>query len=155
MTIWNTLKRMTNQKTCQPLCKSLAAHFRFCNKAGSAVSDACEVVTSAYETLVDNDEVLDTFQDFVAVRKRPFLCVVSNLRGWKKCGQVNHKDMDVMFFSAILIMKDSLRGRLHITNIDLSEEFDKGDLILMDPSVFHSVTEYAREDKRKFVVFIC
>ncbi len=125
------------------------------NEADSAVSDACEVVTSAYENLMDNNEALDMFQDFVAARKMPFLVLYLTYEVGKKCRLLNHQDLDGVFFFSILIIKDSFRGRLHITNVDLPEEIDKGNLFLMDPRVFHSVTEYAREDERKVVVFTC
>ncbi len=109
----------------------------FLNKADSALFDACEFVTSAYENSVDKDEVLDTFQDF-------FLLSYLTYKVGKNSWPVKHQNVEGVFSSAILIIKDSLRGRLHITNVDLPEEFDNGDLILMDPCVFYSVTEFER-----------
>ena len=56
-------------------------------------------------------------------------------------------------FSCLLIIKDSLRGRLHIPGVDLPEQFDAGDLIFMDPRVFHLVTTWAPDEERKVDVF--
>ena len=66
---------------------------------------------------------------------------------------MKHQNVDATFFSCILVIKDIARGRLHISGEDLPEEFGAGDLIFMDPRVFHSVTAYAHEEKRKVVMF--
>ena len=51
------------------------------------------------------------------------------------------------------MINDTTHGRLHITNVDLPERFDAGDLIFMDPRVFHSVSSATRDEKRKIVGF--
>ena len=119
------------------------------------MSEACQVVTNAYEEIVDNEEVLTTFKEFVAKGKIPSATAFLRYDEGYECGLPNHQDIDGVFFSAILIIKDSTRGRLKIEGVSFPEEFDKGDFILMNPRVFHSVPEYKREEQRKVVVLTC
>ena len=127
----------------------------FLDQQHPAVSEACQVVTNPYEEIVDNEEVLTMFKEFVARGKILSVTAFLTYDEGYECGPPNLQHVDGVFFSAILIIKDSTRGRLKIEGVSLSEEFDKGDLIRMNPRVFHSVPEYKREEQRKVVVFTC
>lgn len=46
-----------------------------------------------------------------------------------------------------------MEGRLHIHGGVLLENFDAGNMIMMDRSAWHSVSRYAHKQERKVLVF--
>ena len=98
------------------------------------------------------ESVCDVFRSLVPSSKVPSLVSYITYKVGKICGLVNHQDVDATFFSAILIQKDTPNGRLHISGVDLPEKFEAGDVVFIDPRVFHQVTFAASEEKRQVVV---
>ena len=125
----------------------------FLDKDEAAVSNTSKIVTDTYLGFETSERACDVFRDFVDAGKVPSLVSYLLYEVGKKCGLPNHQDVDATFFSALLMIQDTTRGRLHIDGMDLPEEFNAGDLIFMDPRVYHSVENYARETKRKVVVY--
>ena len=97
----------------------------FLDQQHPAVSEAYQVVTNAYEEIVDNEEVLTTSKEFVAKGKIPSVTAFLTYNEGYECSLLDHQDVDSVLFSAILIIKDSTRGRLKIEGFSLPEEFDK------------------------------
>ena len=91
-------------------------------------------------------------RSLVSSSKVPILVSYITCKVEKICGVVTHQDFDATFFSAIIILKDTPNGRLHISGVELPEKFEAGDVVFMDPRVFHPVTFAAREEKRQIAV---
>lgn len=126
----------------------------YLDKDNEAVSTVSNIVTSEYVEFETKPNVVDVFNKFVSKDKVPSVISYLIYEPGKKCGLVEHTDVDATFFSCILMIKDSVRGRLIIPdNGELSEPLEAGNCIYMDPRVLHSVTYHAREEKRKVVVF--
>lgn len=68
-------------------------------------------------------------------------------------GLIKHEDVDAVLFPALLIIKDSAFGRLQVENENMTERFEAGDLVLIDPRVTHWVEYAVRLTDRKVVVF--
>jgi len=63
-------------------------------------------------------------------------------------GCVWHTDSYSTFGTAIIFLKDSKSGRLHIEGIDLPEQMKAGDIVFVDPNTRHKVEKAAREEER-------
>lgn len=125
----------------------------FLNTRQEEVAAASNVVVESFLDFETKQEVRSVFREFCNSGKLPSVVSYLTYTPGRECGLVNHQDVDSVFFSCLLMIQDSSRGRLHIPGVDLPERFESGDLIFMDPRVFHSVDFFARNEERKVVVF--
>ena len=96
---------------------------------------------------------IDAFRTLADRRRVPSVVTYLKYEAGKKNGCPRHQDVDAVFFTALLYLKDSALGRLAINRNILPELFEPGDVVYMDPRVEHWVEEVAREEDRQVVVF--
>ena len=99
------------------------------------------------------DGVIEVIEDLVMKKEVPSVITYLKYEPDKVQGTSEHRDVDSIFCTALLILKDTSTGRLHIRNANLPEFFYPGDVIFMDPSQVHWVTKCARDEVRKVLVF--
>ncbi len=127
------------------------------------IGQVCDLVSSAYKTCLHvsgrgnqwakRTETIEIFEEFVSKSKIPSTVTYLKYEQGKIQGCVDHQDVDSIFCTGLLYLKDTTRGRLHVANHDLPEFFSPGDLLLMDPCQIHSVTKLARDEVRQVMVF--
>ena len=64
-------------------------------------------------------------------------------------GTVKRQDVDSIFCTALLYLKDTTTGRLHVYNVDLPELFYLCDVVFMDLRQEHEVTKCIRNEVRQ------
>ena len=55
-------------------------------------------------------------------------------------GATNHQDVDSVFCSALVYIRDTYKGRLHVKNFDLQDILNPCDVVFMDPRQIHHFT---------------
>ena len=69
-------------------------------------------------------------------------------------GAAWHDDGYCVFGTVVIVLQDSIIGRLHIEGLDLPECFEPGDVAIIDPTKVHKVTTALRETDRVTATFV-
>ena len=70
----------------------------YLDKSNSAVSDVSPIILNLYCDIVENSDVVSTFDDFVTKDKMPFLASYLSYEVGKEYSLVHHQDADGAFF---------------------------------------------------------
>lgn len=127
----------------------------YLNTSDAAVVRVCETVIRHFLDFQTDDEVSAALRKLKNDPNRKLFSSVSYIKypAGQLCGIDLHQDVQSVFFSCVLIIQDTTQGRLHIENVDLPETFYAGDVIFMDPRVWHRIPHCVREGDRKVSVF--
>ena len=90
----------------------------FLDMEHNAVANGCNLLGNKFLEFEATESVCDIFRSLVSSSKIPTLVSHITYEVGKICGLVNHQDVDSTFFSAIIILKDTPNGRLHISGVD-------------------------------------
>ena len=96
------------------------------------------IIQKEFSNLLPKQQLMDVFNDFVESGKLPTLVKLIAYAVGKECGLEAHQDVDCVFFTCHVMVQDSTEDRLHISRVDLPEKFDAGDMVMMDPRLWHS-----------------
>ena len=98
-------------------------------------------------------ETIEVFKKFSREKREPSVVTYLKYEIEKEQGTMKHQDVDATFCTLLLYLIHTLIGRLHCENTDLSEIFNPGGVVFMNPRQLHEVTKCARDRVRKVLVF--
>ena len=135
----------------------------YLQKPNSTLVDICDVIARKFLQVVENGglrryhhlrkQTCSSFRTMAESKRVPSLVTYLKYEEGKTNGCPRHQDVDAVFFTALLYLKDSPLGHLHIAKVDLPKLFYPGDVVIMDPRVEHWVDEVMRTEGRQVLVF--
>ena len=87
----------------------------------------------------------EVFNEFVHAEKFPSVGSCLKYKMSKVQGCIEDQDVDANFCTTILILQNTLTGRLQVKDNNLPESLEPGDVVFIDPTAIHWVTKTARE----------
>ena len=97
-------------------------------------------------------ENMGVFKDFISKNKVPFIFTYLKYEPDKEHRNVKHQDVDSIFCTSLLYLKDKTTVWLHVDNVNLPELFYLGDVVFMDPRQEHEVTNCIPNEVRQVLV---
>lgn len=141
------------------------AYMWFLEHEKGEFKDVCDIVNNEMKSLLfvkkgdtNNKAMLhsktaDVFAEFVEKKKIPSLVTYLRYDSAKLHGCGPHQDVDSVFATALLYLKDSDTGPLRVEKIVSIAKMTTGDVIFMNPRVVHEVPFTLREQDRLVLVF--
>ena len=65
-----------------------------------------------------------------------------------------HEDGLAIFGTVLIVLQDSVIGRLHVQGIDIPENLQPGDVVVLDPIRVHRVQEALRSSERRVATIV-
>ena len=126
------------------------------------IKDLSSPILEEYKRVMENTEkkadieyrheLKEIFSEFVETSKVPSLLTYLKYEANKVQGCIEHRDVDSIFCTAILIVQVTSVGNLHVKDHNLPETLRAGDIVFMGPRIIHWVEKSAREVDGKVVV---
>ena len=95
----------------------------------------------------NNAEKCDAIRFFLREMK-PFEIDYIEYRKGKSAGAEWHEDSYCLFGTVVVVLQDSLIGRLHVQGLDIPEYLNPGDVVVVDSACLHQVTTARRDHNR-------
>ena len=121
------------------------AKLRFLDRTPENVRSVCDCIKNVLANIIQDESAKNALLEFVSNRRLPGLASYLFYESGHEQGRSEHQDVDSVFCTAFVFIKDSTKGRLHVRGYDLPEHFDTGDVLLMDSRVHHWVNFSARD----------
>ena len=103
--------------------------------------------------LVKKSETITSSNDSFTQTVLPMSITYIKYDEGKKSDAIKHQDVQSVFATVILFARDTTQGRLHMENTALSELFECGDAVFMDPRQKHWVICAPRNEEREVIIF--
>ncbi len=97
-------------------------------------------------------DAIKTFDELVSKNKIPSTMTYLKFEPGKVQGCIDHRDVDSVFSTGLLYLRDTTRGQLDVEKHDLPQFFSPGDFLVIDPRRINSVPNFAGE---KYLKYFC